>query len=383
MRIKLEIDSAIENVIQSFEFVNGSHVDKFSKGLADFLKVKHVIPCGNGTDALQIAIMALQLFPGDEVIVPAYTYVATVEVISLLGLKPVFVDVDEHTFTLDIEDLKKKITPKTKLVIPVHLFGQCADMEKIRSIAQEFGFKIIEDTAQAIGAEYYFSNDSHSKAGTIGDFGTTSFFPSKNLACFGDGGALFTNDDTLAERAKMIANHGQKQKYHHEIVGCNSRLDSIQAAILSVKLKYLNDYTKARQWGAGFYDELLNNLSGVRLPIRASYSSHVFNQYTITIDDMVGVNKESFRDHLRRELRKLGVPSMVYYPRPLHLQEAYFSSDFPKNSLPVSEYLSKSVLSIPIHTEMSRESMITITKAFYVAFETSLSAFQKKLHYSQ
>ena len=256
MRIKLEIDSAIENVIQSFEFVNGSHVKRFSNELADFLKVKHVIPCGNGTDALQIAIMALQLSPGDEVMVPSYTYVAAVEMISFLGLKPVFVDVDAHTFTIDIEDLKKKITRKTKLIIPVHLFGQCSEMEKILSIAREYDLKLIEDTAQAIGADYFFSDGRNTKAGTMSDFGTTSFFPSKNLACFGDGGALFTNDDVLAERAKMIANHGQKQKYYHQIVGCNSRLDSIQAAILSVKLKYLREYTQARQWVAGFYDEL-------------------------------------------------------------------------------------------------------------------------------
>ncbi len=361
--LKKKIDSAIDIVIQSGKFINGPEVELFSKELARWIGVKHVIPCANGTDALQLAIMALQLKVGDEVLVPSFSYVATVEVIVLLGLKPVFVDVNPHTFTIDVVDLRNKITEKSKLIIPVHLFGQCANMEIICKIAQKYQLKIVEDTAQAIGACYRFSNGETINAGAIGDFGTTSFFPSKNLGCFGDGGALLTNSDDLAIMAKMMANHGQKVKYHHDVIGCNSRLDTIQAAILRVKLQYLREFTAKRKRVAMYYRKELNNVKGLAVPNVSRNSTHVYNQFTLKIDlsDRYGI--QNIRDRVQTELRKRGIPTMIYYPLPIHLQKAYCSQDFPHGSLPMTERLSESVLSIPIHTEMTDDEMEYITES--------------------
>jgi len=368
IRIKSEIDFAIQSVLNSGEFINGIEVGLFANELEKYLKVKHVIPCANGTDALQIALMSLELNRGDEIIVPSFTYVACAEVIRLLGYKPVFVEVDSRTFTISIPDLVKKISQRTKVIIPVHLFGQCAQMEEILKIVKDYNLYCIEDTAQAIGAKYTNSNGNTYMAGSMGTFGTTSFFPSKNLGCYGDGGALFTNDDQLAKRAKMIANHGQKVKYIHEIVGCNSRLDSIQAAVLRVKLKYLNEFTKARQKVAEFYNNGLKDLMGIQTPFTESYTSHVFNQYTIVIEQSGDINVEEFRYHLRKEMHKIGVPSVVYYPVPVHLQAAYLSKQFLKNSLPITENLTKSVLSLPMHTEINRLGATKVVNAFNAAY---------------
>lgn len=345
--IKPEIDSAIQEVIDSSAFINGSKVQEFASNLADYLRVKHVIPCANGTDALQISLMTLELEPGDEVIVPVHNYVATAEAIALLKLKPVFVDVNPDDFTLDILQLEKSITSKTKAIVPVHLYGQCADMQSILEFAKKHSLYVIEDAAQALGGEYIFENGQKMKAGTIGHFGTTSFFPTKSLGCFGDGGAIFTNDDLLAEKCKLIPIHGQKVKYHHDVVGCNSRLDTIQAAILNVKLKYLDEYIYNRQKVADVYDEKLSNLKGIDIPIRSKNSTHVFHQYTIKID----VN----RDFVKQRLSEMGIPSMIYYPTPLHLQKAYEQEGLVEGSFLVSENLSKNVLSLPIHTEMTPE----------------------------
>lgn len=340
--IKSEIDKTIIDVIESSQFINGSEVKLFSKELAEFNNIKNAITCANGTDALQIALMALGLQQGDEVIVPVHTYVATAEVIALLKLKPVFIDVYPGTFTIDVSQIKSKITPKTKAIVPVHLYGQCADMEPLLNIAKQYKLFVVEDAAQDIGAEYKFPDGTIKKAGTMGDIGALSFFPSKNLGCYGDGGALLINDDSLAERAHMIANHGQSTKYHHDLIGCNSRLDTIQAAILRVKLKYLKTYTKERNKVADFYDKELQKINGIEIPERALNSSHVFHQYTVKI--------KKNRDLLKEKLANKGVPSMIYYPVPLHLQKAYIS--FNKESFPIAEMLSKQVLSLPIHTEM-------------------------------
>lgn len=319
----------------------------------------HVIPCANGTDALQIAMMALGLKPGDEVILPVHTYVATAEVIALLGLKPVFVDVEKATFNIDVTQIESKITNKTKAIVPVHLYGQCADMEKIMQIASAKNIFVIEDVAQALSADYIFSNGSRQKAGTIGTIGTTSFFPSKNLGCFGDGGAIFTKDALLAERIKMMANHGQKIKYHHESIGVNSRLDTLQAAVLNVKLKHLDDYTRRRNEAASYYDQALRDIHGVITPSRAPYSTHVFHQYTL-------IAKQ--RDELKQYLEAKGIPTMIYYPVPLHFQKAYRQVGVDEGSFPVTESLSKSVISLPIHTEMNLEELEFIStsiKEFY------------------
>lgn len=352
-RLRNELDPAINSVLQSGKFINGPDVESFAEELAAWIGAKHVIPCANGTDALQLAIMALRLPAGAEVIVPSFTYVATVEVISLLGFTPVFVDVNPHTFTIDLHDLRRSITPKTKLIIPVHLFGQCADMQEISEIAKRHDLKIIEDTAQAIGANYIFSDKRHAKAGTIGDIGTTSFFPSKNLGCYGDGGALFTNNDELAEQIKMMANHGQKRKYYHDIIGCNSRLDSIQAAILRVKLQHLDEFTEKRKSVAKYYRDKLKDIRGISLPNCSRNSTHVYNQFTLKIDlsNRLGIN--NLRDRLQLELKNKGIPTMIYYPVPLHLQKAYRTDNYPVGSLPMSERLCESVLSLPIHTEMN------------------------------
>ncbi|MFO7844353.1 MAG: DegT/DnrJ/EryC1/StrS family aminotransferase [Bacteroidales bacterium] len=345
-KIKQEIDSEIQKVIDSTAFINGPKVKEFATNLSEYLGGTHVAPCANGTDALQIALMALDLQPGDEVIVPVHTYVATAEVIALLQLKPVFVDVDPDYFTLDISQLESKITHKTKAIVPVHLYGQCADMEPLMEIAQKHNLYVVEDTAQAIGAKYTFSDGREVFAGTIGHIGTTSFFPSKNLGAFGDGGALFVQNKELSEKCRMIANHGQSVKYHHDIIGCNSRLDTLQAAILDVKLKYLDTYSQARQKAADYYNERLNNIPGIKTPAVSSKSTHVYHQYTMVLDESID------RDKLKEYLKTRGIPSMIYYPVPLHQQKAYNKNNR-NESFPVTERLSQTVLSLPIHTEIT------------------------------
>lgn len=347
-KIKTEVDQAMIDCVESAEFINGKLVTKFSENLASFVGVKHVIPCANGTDALQIALMALDLKPGDEVIVPAFTYVATAEVIALLNLVPVMVDVMPDDFSINLLQVKSSITPKTKAIVPVHLFGQCAGMEELLKLAKENNIYVVEDTAQAIGAKFTFSNGSIHQAGTMGDIGTTSFFPSKNLGCYGDGGAIFTNNDELALKIKMMANHGQSVKYKHDVVGVNSRLDTVQAAILDIKLKHLDEYCAARNKAADYYDEGLKDVSGLITPKRVVNSTHVFHQYTLKVEN-------GKRDELKSYLQEKGIPSMVYYPFPLHFQKAYQSDRFPKGSLPVAEQLCEEVLSLPIHTEMNFE----------------------------
>ncbi|RMG83920.1 MAG: DegT/DnrJ/EryC1/StrS family aminotransferase [Bacteroidetes bacterium] len=350
LKIKDQIDSEIQKVIDSTAFINGPAVKEFARDLETYLQVKHVIPCGNGTDALQIALMALGLKPGDEVATPSFTYVATVEVIALLGLKPVFVEVNPDTFNMDTDDLEKKITPNTKAIVPVHLYGQCADMEKILQIAEKYQIPVVEDTAQAIGAEYTFSDGRVKKAGTIGTIGCTSFFPSKNLGCYGDGGAIFTNNDELAQKIRMIANHGQAKKYYHDIIGVNSRLDSIQAAVLKVKLPHLDEYSRARNQAAVYYTERLSQIPDIQTPVTADFTNHVYHQYTIKLKD---TNREKLQNHLAEK----GIPSNIYYPVPVHLQKGYVQYGFKEGDLPVTEELSKIVLSLPIHTEMDENQL--------------------------
>ena len=350
LKIKNEIDTAVLKCIESTAYINGPEVKEFQYSLEKFLGVNHVIPCANGTDALQIALMALDLKPGDEVVCPAFTYVATAEVIGLLGLTPVMIDVDEESFNMTVEQLRNIITPKTKVIVPVHLYGQSCDMEPILNFAKENNLFVIEDNAQALGAEYTFSDGTKRKTGTMGDIGTTSFFPSKNLGCFGDGGAIMTNNDKLKEIIKVIANHGQIKKYHHHILGCNSRLDSIQAAILNVKLKHLNKYAKNRNLMAKYYYESLKNIADLELPIINSNSTHVFHQFTTKV-------KNGKREELHNYLKQLGIPSMIYYPLPLYKQNAfkkYVSEDY---ELPITEKLCNEVLSFPIHTEMNKNDM--------------------------
>ena len=358
-RIKSEIDDAIQRVIDSTAFIQGPDVGEFARNLSSYLGGTNVITCANGTDALQISMMALGLKPGDEVILPVHTYVATAEVIALLGLTPVFVDVDEQTFNLDANQLQDKITSKTKAVVPVHLYGQCADMELILKTANKNGLIVIEDAAQALGANYTLANGEQKRAGTIGVIGTTSFFPSKNLGCFGDGGAIFTSDKSLAERIKIIANHGQRIKYQHDEIGINSRLDTLQAAILNIKLKYLDEYEHKRNEVAKFYDKQLGQIAGIQIPFRSGKSTHVFHQYTIQV---------AKRDKLKVYLEGEGIPTMIYYPIPLHLQKAYSRVGFGEGSFPVTERLSKSVLSLPVHTEMKEDELEFICatiKKFY------------------
>ncbi|HEX8041317.1 MAG TPA: DegT/DnrJ/EryC1/StrS family aminotransferase [Chryseosolibacter sp.] len=344
LRIKDEIDEAIQDVLTSTAFIQGPQVKEFGAALAKYAGAQHVIPCGNGTDALQIAMMALDLKPGDEVIVPVHTYVATAEVIALLGLIPVFVDVLEDSFNIDITRIEKVVTKKTKAIVPVHLYGQCADMEPLLAIAARHNLYVIEDAAQALGAEYTFTDGTRKKAGTMGIIGTTSFFPSKNLGCYGDGGAIFVNDEALAEKIRMIANHGQRVKYHHDIIGVNSRLDTLQAGILNVKLKYLDSYTARRNDVANHYDQNLNP-EICQTPARVKNSTHVFHQYTVKV-------KKGSRDEFQKYLTGKGIPTMIYYPVPLHLQKAYRRTGFGEGSFPVTENLSKVVISLPIHTEM-------------------------------
>jgi UDP-2-acetamido-2-deoxy-ribo-hexuluronate aminotransferase len=349
LKIKQEIDSAIQEVLMSTAFIQGPQVEEFSSQLGKYVGAEHTIACANGTDALQIAMMALDLEPGDEVILPVHTYVATAEVVALLRLKPVFIDVDENTFNIDINQIENKITRKTKAIVPVHLYGQCADMEEILTIADKYGLHVIEDAAQSLGAEYKFFDGSIEKAGTMGIIGTTSFFPSKNLGCYGDGGAIFTKTPEMAEKIKMIANHGQKVKYHHDIIGVNSRLDTLQAAILSVKLKYLDEYAQKRNQVAAYYDKHLPK-SILHTPYRAINSTHVFHQYTCRV-------VEGSRDEFQKYLLAKGIPSMIYYPVPLHFQKAYRIDNVKPGAFPVTEKLSKTVISLPIHTEMQEDQL--------------------------
>lgn len=352
LRIKPEIDEAIQSVLMSTAFIQGPQVNTFARALGKYTGAAHVIPCANGTDALQIAMMALDLRPGDEVILPVHTYVATAEVIALLGLTPIFIDVDETSFNIDVDQIESKITSKTKAIVPVHLYGQCADMEPILAIAKKHSLYVIEDTAQALGARYTFSDGSVRSAGTMGDIGTTSFFPSKNLGCFGDGGAILTNDAELAENIRMIANHGQRIKYHHDIIGVNSRLDTLQAAILEVKLKYLDEYSARRNKAAAFYNAALADLPGVHVPKTSLNSTHVFHQYTLRVGNG--------RDELKKSLEQNGVPTMIYYPVPLHLQKGYRREGLGEGSFPVTERLSRTVISLPIHTEMEQEELVYV-----------------------
>ena len=352
--IKTDIDNAIQAVIDSASFIKGPTVTAFQHNLEAYTGAKHVIPVGNGTDALQIALMALGLQPGDEVITPTFTFIATAEVVALLGLTPVVVDVDWETMNISVDAIRKAITPRTKAIVPVHLFGQCADMEPIMALAKEHNLYVVEDACQAIGAHYTFADGTKQQAATIGHIGCTSFFPSKNLGCYGDGGAIFTNDDQLAAQMRAIANHGMIIRYHHDQVGVNSRLDSIQAAILDVKLPQLNRYIAERQRAAAYYDQAFAGHPNIFVPARTSYSTHVFHQYTLRLVD---VN----RDALKQALEQAGIPAMVYYPIPLHMQQAYQDPRYKQGDFPIAEQLASCVLSLPMHTELDDEQLQYIT----------------------
>lgn len=358
--IKKDIDHGIQAVIDSSRFINGPAVSQFTDHLSTYLGCHHSLGCGNGTDAIQIALMALGLEPGDEVITTPFTFVATVEVISLLKLKPVFVDIDPDTFNLDVSKIQAAISPKTKVILPVHLFGQSADMSRIMEIAEEHNLYVIEDNAQSIGCDVSYQGQMQ-KTGTIGHFGTLSFFPSKNLGCYGDGGALSSTDETLFNKATMIAKHGSKVKYYYDAVGINSRLDAMQAAILDVKLRHLNTYISRRREAADHYDAMLSDMDGLILPKRASYSSHVFHQYTMRVLDR--------RDELKDHLKTQGIPSMVYYPKPLHLQPAYEYLGYSQGDFPLSEQYGEEVLSIPMHTELDAEQLSFITDSIKSFFQ--------------
>ncbi len=361
-KIQSEIDEAVLNVIRSTMFIGGPEVKGFQDELEAYLNVDHVIPCANGTDALQIAFMALGLQPGDEVIVPAFTYVATAEVIALLKLTPIMVDVDPDSFNLTPEIFEAAITPRTKAVVPVHLFGQCVDMEGIMKIAEKHSIYVIEDNAQGIGADYTFSDGRVAKSGTIGHIGCTSFFPSKNLGCYGDGGAIFTRDKELADRLRIVANHGQSRRYYHDEVGVNSRLDAIQAAILRIKLRHLDTYNTARTSAADYYDAAFSQIPGLQTPVRSTFSSHVFHQYTLRMT-------EGNRDELVQYLNEKQVPCMIYYPVPLHHQNAFKESARPGLVLPVTEQLCKEVFSLPIHSELTPEIQDIIISAVQSYFQ--------------
>lgn len=354
--IKNEVDSAILDVIEKAQFINGPEVVEFQKEMEDYLKVKHVIPCANGTDALQIALMALGLKPGDEVITASFTYVATTEVIALLGLKPVFVEVNKDTFCIDASKIEAAITSKTKAIVPVHLYGQAAEMDTIMSIAKKHNLFVVEDNAQATGCDYTHDNGEISKTGTIGTIGCTSFFPSKNLGCFGDGGAIFTNDDDLAQKMRMIANHGQSKRYYHDVVGCNSRLDSVQAAVLRIKLRKLDEYNNKRRAVADYYDNFFAKFDGIKTPVRSNNSKHIFHQYTLTLE---GYD----RDELNSFLAEKDVPSMIYYPVPAHKQKMFSAFGSEATNLPVTDWLTERVISLPIHTEMETEQLEVICSA--------------------
>ena len=353
-KIKSEVDSAISEVLESVAFINGPAVTQFSAALSAYTGSRHVIPCANGTDALQIALMALDLQPGDEVITPSFTYIATTEVVALLRLKPVFVEVDPKTFCIDPKALEAAITPRTKAIVPVHLYGHAAPMQEIMAIAKKHGLAVIEDNAQAIGSDYTFSDGTTKKTGSIGTIGATSFFPSKNLGCYGDGGAIFTDDDALAARLKMIANHGQSRRYYHELVGCNSRLDSLQAAILNVKLKRLDEYILARRAAADYYDNAFRNHPKITTPYRASYSRHVFHQYTLVLE---GVDRNGLNEFLAGK----NIPSMIYYPVPAHRQQMFAASGGGNYQLATTDWLTERVISLPMHTELDNEQLHMIS----------------------
>lgn len=347
-RIKSEVDAAVLAVMESSQFIGGKEVSSFANELAEYHNCKHVIPCANGTDALQIALMALGLQPGDEVITPSFTYIATVEVTALLRLKPVFVEIDKRTFCIDPEAIEKAITPKTKAIVPVHLYGQAANMERIMQIAKKHHLFVVEDNAQAIGNDYTFSDGTVKKTGTIGDIGCTSFYPSKNLGAFGDGGAITTDNDDLATLIRMIASHGQSKRYYHDVVGCNSRLDAMQAAILRVKLKYLDDYIDARRKAADYYDRVFGDQKGITIPFRSADNRHVFHQYTLVLE---GINRDKLHEYLASE----NIPSMIYYPVPAHRQKMFDAFGGSGYHLPVTDWLTERVISLPIHTELDAE----------------------------
>lgn len=353
LRIKTEIDSAINEVIENTAFINGKHVETFSENLKTYLGVNYVVPCANGTDALQVALMALNLKTGDEVIVPSFTFIASAEVIGLLGLRPVMVDVDYDNFNVTAKNIERAITVNTKAIIPVHLFGQAAQMEQIMLLAKKYDLYVVEDNAQALGADYVFDSGKRQKLGTIGHIGCTSFFPSKNLGCYGDGGAVFTNDETLAKRLKMICNHGSTVKYHHEVLGVNSRLDTLQAAILDVKLKYLNTFNKLRYEAAQRYSYAFKDIPGIITPKESTFSTHVYHQYTLKVLD-------GKRDELKEFLAKHGIPAMVYYPIPLHKQEAFLQIAHQSGDMSVAEKLCDEVLSLPMHTELDLSTIAFI-----------------------
>lgn len=352
--IKPAVDEAVARVMDTTAFINGQAVADFADQLAAYLNVKHVIPCANGTDALQIALMAAGLQPGDEIITPSFTYIATTEVIALLRLTPVFVEVDPDTFCIDPSSIKKAITPKTKAIVPVHLYGQSANMEEIEKIAKAHDLFVIEDNAQSIGAEYRYSDGTVKKTGTMGHIGCTSFFPSKNLGCFGDGGALCTDDDLLAEKMKMIANHGQSKRYYHDLVGCNSRLDAIQAAVLSIKLKQLDQYNAARFEAAAYYTNAFKDNPRIKTPFIAPHNKHVFHQYTIILE---GVD----RNRLVEQLASVQIPAMIYYPVPAHKQKMFSFLNLPQFDLPITDWLTERVVSLPMHTELDKEQLDYIT----------------------
>jgi UDP-2-acetamido-2-deoxy-ribo-hexuluronate aminotransferase len=363
-RLKKEIDTSVIDVIESAAFINGKPVQDFSKALATYLDVKHVIPCANGTDALQIAMMALDLQPGDEVITPSFTYIATTEVVALLRLKPVFAEVDKRTFNIDIESLRKAITPKTKAIVPVHLYGQSCDMEALMQIANEHNIPVIEDNAQSIGGDYYFKDSTSKKAGTIGTIGTTSFYPAKNLGAYGDGGAMFTNDDALAQKLMMIANHGQSKRYYHDVVGCNSRLDTIQAAILNIRLQQLDKNIAARIRVADHYDNAFKDHSIIQPPFRANNNRHVFHQYTLVLNS----DKTGLRDELGNYLTDKKIPNMIYYPVPGHRQKMFESFGGLEYELPVTDWLTERVISLPMHPELDEEQLHFITENILAFF---------------
>ncbi|NLJ42662.1 MAG: DegT/DnrJ/EryC1/StrS family aminotransferase [Bacteroidales bacterium] len=363
-RIRPEIDDAIFSVISSSAFIKGPDVKQFEEELKSYLGVNHVISCGNGTDALQIVMMSLGLKPGDEVITTNFTFIATLETVALLGLKPVIVEPESDSFNISVSEIARAITPRTRAIVPVHLFGQCADMDGIMDLARKNNLFVIEDAAQATGADYFFADGKSKKAGTIGTAGTTSFFPSKNLGCYGDGGAVYTNDDGLAAKIRSIANHGMKIRYHYDDIGLNSRLDTLQAAILRVKLRHLDDYNKARQTAAGFYDKALAGCDGIVLPGRKKYSSHIFHQYTIKV-------RNGKRDELKKYLEENNIPSMIYYPGPLHMQQAYRYLGYRDSDFPVTDALCREVLSLPMHTELDQKQLEYIT-------EKILGFFQKQ-----
>ncbi|MEJ7767545.1 MAG: DegT/DnrJ/EryC1/StrS family aminotransferase [Chitinophagaceae bacterium] len=349
LKIKQEVDAAMRDVMESSVFIGGKVVEEFAASLAKYNGCKHVIPCANGTDALQIALMALDLQPGDEIITPSFTYIATVEVIALLKLTPVFVDVDEKTYCISPQAIENAITPRTRAIVPVHLYGHAANMELIMPIAEKHNLYVIEDNAQAIGCDFMFTNGTRKKTGSIGLIGCTSFYPSKNLGCYGDGGAIFTSDDALAIKLKMIANHGQAKRYYHDLVGCNSRLDAIQAAVLNVKLTFLDSYVAARRKAADFYDNAFGNISNITVPYRAAYSKHVFHQYTLLLDED--------RDELVKYLSGFDIPSMIYYPVPCHKQKMFNAAGGKQAVLPVTEMLTKGVISLPMHTELDEDQL--------------------------